>query len=176
MKGGIGSAKFTPLDLAATLESSAAALEHADQPDLQLIATISRAEAARIHTLLPSGEDAREVLDRPIFKHTVVHISPPDKPIELTLQIAPIKDVRVVRLHYRALDSPTATVIEKPAALSIPFTIPGSPNDLLYYFEIIDRSNHGWFEPDPMTATPFHIVRMQDPQPPAPVNPPAKDY
>ncbi len=105
------------------------------------------------------------VLTRPQFTHVVVRNATPDQPINLTLQIAPIKDVRLVRLHYRPVDSGATSVIEKPAAASVAFTIPPVPSDILYYFEIIGKSNSGWFEPDPLVATPYHVIHVE-PKPP----------
>jgi len=76
--------------------------------------------------------------------------------------VNPVKDVRLVRLHYRTVDSRAqTTVIEKPAAASMTFTIAGSVSDLIYYFEIISRENSGWFEPDPDSGTPYHLVRIE---------------
>ena len=72
------------------------------------------------------------------------------KDVTLTLPAAALKDIRTVRLHYRPADSsgPSA-VVERPAAASMNFTIAGADSDLIYYFEIINRENSGWFEPDP---------------------------
>jgi hypothetical protein len=164
----IASAKYTPLNLARAIQT-AAALEESAVPDLRLLATMGRGEATKLRdayrAVMPDGEASPE-LPAPLFKHAIVHVSPPDKAIELTLQIAPIKDVRVVRLHYRALNSSTTMVIEKPAALSVSFTIPPTTADLLYYFEIIDKGSGGWFEPDPAMAAPYHVIRIQAPTPP----------
>jgi hypothetical protein len=187
------SAKRRPLDLADSLAMAAAQLEPAALPDLQLLAMLARDEATKIRAANPAGEIAKAgpasaappatagLLDpavsasglpvslRPQFTHSIVHTSPPDRPIDLTLQIAPAKDASVVRLHYRTLNSsagnsaPTS-VIEKPAAASVAFTIPSASSDLLYYFEILDRSGGGWFEPDPAAATPFHVIHIQPKQ------------
>jgi hypothetical protein len=176
----VASAKRTPLDLADWLASEAAELAGSQVPDLQLLATLARGEATRLRDafdaevakagLANAGPLANTApLPPPQFTHTVVHTAPPDQPINLTLQIAPTKDarlvdLRVVRLHYRALDSSTTTVMEKPAAASVSFTIPLAPSDLLYYFEIL-RANSGWFEPDPAIATPYHVIRIEPKQP-----------
>ena len=99
---------------------------------------------------------------RPQFTHAAVKSAPVDKEINLTFDVNPLKDVRLVRLHYRPVDSPAqTTVIEKPAAASMTFTIEGSVSDLIYYFEIISRENSGWFEPDPESGTPYHLVRIE---------------
>jgi hypothetical protein len=55
-------------------------------------------------------------------------------------------------------------VIEMPAAADVSFTIPAldiTGNwDLLYYFEILGADGNGWFEPDPLTATPYWTVHI----------------
>ena len=84
-----------------------------------------------------------------------------DQPINLTFQIGSMKDVRTVRLHYRLVDSTESSVIEIPAAASMTFTIPEAASDLLYFFEITNRENSGWFEPDPDSAKPYHVVRVE---------------
>jgi hypothetical protein len=162
----VASAKPTPLDLADSLVAAAKQLSPSSLPDFQLLAQLSSNEAVRLRAAaqaagLSAEDSGREPLARPQFTHIVVHTSPPDQPITVTLQIAPIKDVRTVRLHYRALDSAATSVMEKPAAPSVAFTIPAASSDLLYYFEILDRLNGGWFEPDPASATPYHVIRIQ---------------
>lgn len=185
----VASAKRTPPDLADSLAIAAAQLASSAVPDLQLLATLARGDATRLRAaydaaiaaampsaappadpsspeaLLKSGSvsgaPAAPVPLRPQFTHTIVHTSLPDQPINLALQIAPIKDLRVVRLHYRALDSSTTSVIEKPAAASVTFTIPAASSDLLYYFEILNRLNGGWFDPDPAVATPYHVIHVE---------------
>lgn len=101
---------------------------------------------------------------RPQIAHLPVKIIAAGQPITLTIQINPVKNVRVVRLHYRSLDARIWKTIEKPPA-SLIFTIPAAdlPPDsqIVYYFEILNRENTGWFEPDPMTTIPYHWVRVE---------------
>ena len=109
---------------------------------------------------------AAKRLARPQFVHVPLKTAIAEQPINLTLQLGAIKDIRTVRLHYRAADSAGLTrlltsVIEKPAAASMTFTIPGASVDLLYYFEILNRENSGWFEPDPDKANPYHVIRIE---------------
>jgi hypothetical protein len=67
-----------------------------------------------------------------------------------------------VLLHYRAADSAALSgVIEKPAAAVMNFTIPGALSDLVYYFEILNRENSGWFQPDPEQMKPYHLIRIE---------------
>jgi hypothetical protein len=110
-------------------------------------------------------------LPRPQISRTLVKNALPDQPVTLTLQITPPKDVVAVHLHYRTTN-PTvpAKVIEKPAEASMSFTIPGPDIavnwDLLYYFEILNRDNHGWFEPDPLAGAYYDLVTIAAPPPP----------
>ena len=102
---------------------------------------------------------------RPSFTHTPVRDAPSDQPLNLTLQLPSTKDIQLVRLYYRPVDRPgPARVVEKPAAASVTFTLAPAdlpPADLLYFFEILNRENSGWFEPDPATAVPYHVVRIE---------------
>jgi hypothetical protein len=101
-------------------------------------------------------------IPRPQITHTPVKSAPVDKEINLTLDLSAVKDVRTVRLHYRPVDSSgEGSVVEKPAAASMAFTIAGADSDLMYYFEIISRENSGWFEPDPDLGVPYHVVRIE---------------
>ena len=31
----------------------------------------------------------------------------------------------------------------------------------MYYFEILNRGGSGWFQPDPQTATPYYVVKVE---------------
>jgi hypothetical protein len=77
-----------------------------------------------------------------------------------------------VRLHYRALNQKVPfKTIEKPAARSRSFIIPGEHVSaawgVMYYFEILDRADGGWFDPDPQKATPYYVVDVRQPETPA---------
>jgi len=116
--------------------------------------------AAPAHEIPPLPK----TIARPQFTDTPVRSAPSDQPLNITLQIPPSKDVQTVRLHYRPVDRPgPAGIIEKPAASSVTFTLTPAdlpPSDVLYFFEILNRDS-GWFEPDPATATPYHVVRIE---------------
>jgi hypothetical protein len=160
------SATIRPVVLANSLATAAGELESSTVPDLQLLAKIARDEATKQRG--SGGSEESPAQPRPAVTHTVVHNATPDQTINLTLQIAPIplasiKDFRMVRLHYRALSATSTTIVEKPAALSVSFAIPPQPSDILYYFGIVDQSGRERLEPDPMTTTPFHIIRVQAP-------------
>ncbi|GEM_PF-1497591 len=101
-------------------------------------------------------------LPRPRIVHLPVKSAPADQPVRLTLQLSPLKEIRTVRLHYRPAESAAlGGVIEKPAASAMTFEIPGSSSDLVYYFEILNRENSGWFEPDPEGMKPFYRIRVE---------------
>jgi hypothetical protein len=106
-----------------------------------------------------------KTIARPQFTETPVRSAPSNQPLNLTIQIPAAKEAQVVRLRYRPVDRPGPSgVIEKPATASVTFTIAPAdlpPSDLLYFFEILNRENGGWFEPDPATATPYHVVRIE---------------
>lgn len=105
---------------------------------------------------------AAKRLPRPTIVDVPVKAAIVDQAITVTLQLGAIKDVRTVRLHYRPADSAAlAAVIEKPAAASMTFSIPGASSDLIYYFEILNRENSGWFEPDPSQMKPYHLIRIE---------------
>ena len=31
----------------------------------------------------------------------------------------------------------------------------------MYYFEVLNRVGRGWFEPDPIVATPYFVVTVE---------------
>jgi hypothetical protein len=45
------------------------------------------------------------------------------------------------------------------------FTIPGADVsakwDLMYCFEVLNKSGTGWFQPDPQAATPYYLVTVR---------------
>ncbi len=162
---GRASAKRTPLDTIAGLNAEAAKLEHADRPDLKLIAKMARDRAERVQASYDAESGGRRLpitkpIPRPQISHTPVKTIQPDHPIELSIQIN-AKDATSVRLHYRLVESTEPHVIEKPAAASVAFTIPPTDYDILYYFEILNRERTGWFEPDPFTSTPYYVIKVE---------------
>jgi hypothetical protein len=114
----------------------------------------------------PSKEipEPLKIPPRPQIAHTPVKIVAADQPITLMLQTNPAKDVRLIRLHYRKLDARDWKTIEKPQApwtFSIPASDLAPDTQFVYYFEILNRENTGWFEPDPLNAIPYHFVRVE---------------
>jgi hypothetical protein len=162
----IASAKFTPSEIAARLDAAAAQLDAATGADLQLLAGLAREQAAQLRSAgdLPAlARGARPALSS--WTHTPPASAPSEKPLTLTLQIAQPKTVSAVRLHYRPTDPAAATqVLEMAAKPEVAFTIPASEItgnwDMQYFFEILHADGSGWFEPDPLTATPYWVVHI----------------
>jgi len=168
----IASAKRTPLETVSALNATAALLAKSSAPDFQLIAKMAceAAEKQRAAYEAELSEGTHQLaatpaplksLPRPQISHTPVKTAAPEQAVEVTIQINPAKEATIVRLHYRPIDSAETTAVEKPAAPSVSFTIPGSLSDLLYYFEILNRENTGWFEPDPFTTSPYHVIKIE---------------
>ncbi|MGH9397344.1 MAG: hypothetical protein ACRD18_10910 [Terriglobia bacterium] len=97
----------------------------------------------------------------------ILHVSPEaiqaGEPLTLTLRISPLVNISVIRLYYRPVDQLAQFKMMEAGPSHLAFTIPGediSPKwDLIYYFEILNKENGGWFEPDPMVRTPYFVVR-----------------
>ena len=67
-------------------------------------------------------------------------------------------------LHYRPINQQAKwKSIEAPPEQQS-FTISAddvsSKWDLMYYFEVLNPADSGWFQPDPHTATPYYVVRV----------------
>lgn len=98
---------------------------------------------------------------RPSLTEVPVRSATAGQPINVSLEIGAVKEVHAVRLHYRAVGAPgISNVIEKPAAASVTFTIPPAETNLIYFFEILTRDG-GWFEPDPVTKTPYYVIKIE---------------
>jgi hypothetical protein len=165
-QGRIASAKFTPPEIAERLEAAAAQLDTAAEADLRLLVGLAREQAAQQRAagdLQALARGARPAVSS--WTHTPPASAPSEKPLTLALQIAQPKTVSAVRLHYRPTDPAAATqVLEMAAKPEVAFTIPASDItgnwDLQYYFEILHADGSGWFEPDPLTATPYWVVHI----------------
>jgi hypothetical protein len=102
------------------------------------------------------------VLPRPVMRHHPPAAAPAGEPLVLRIAVTGSANIRLVRLHYRPVNQLARwQTLEAPPG--VPFTIPGRDVaarwDLMYYFEVIHRAGGGWFEPDPHTTTPYHVVR-----------------
>ncbi|MCL5742385.1 MAG: hypothetical protein M1541_00460, partial [Acidobacteria bacterium] len=77
---------------------------------------------------------------------------------------APAANVVKIRLHYRALNALEKFRTLAADGASATFTIPpehiSGRWDLVYYFEVLNTSGTGWFEPDPSVATPYYVVAI----------------
>jgi hypothetical protein len=162
----IASAKFTPPEIAERLEAAAAQLDHNGDADLRLLAGLARDQASQLRTAGDLPALARGVRPAPSsWAHTPPASAPSEKPLTLALQIAQPKTVSVVRLHYRPTDPAAATqVLEMAAKPEMSFIIPATDItgnwDMQYFFEILHADGTGWFEPDPLTATPYWVVHI----------------
>jgi hypothetical protein len=162
----IASAKFTPPEVAERLDAVAAQIEPAANEDMRLLAGLAREQAAQLRAagdLPASARGARPAASS--WTHTPQASASSEKPLTLSLQIAQPKTVSAVRLHYRPTDPAAATrVLEMAAKPEVSFTIPASDItgnwDLQYFFEILRADGSGWFEPDPLTATPYWVVHI----------------
>jgi hypothetical protein len=159
----IASAKFTPPEISERLDAAVGQIEPAANEDMRLLAGLAREQAAQLRAAggLPGPAKGTP----PLWTHTPPASAPSEKPLTLTLQIAQPKTVSAVRLHYRPTDPAAATqVLELAAKPEVSFTIPASEItgnwDLQYFFEILHADGSGWFEPDPLTATPYWVVHI----------------
>jgi hypothetical protein len=104
-------------------------------------------------------------LPRPNIAHSPPKTAPPDKPLEVMVRILPTAAVKAVRLHYRPVNQLAKFKTLENAGAKGAFTIPAadvsSRWDLMYYFEILNKENTGWFDPDPRVATPYYVVRIE---------------
>ena len=100
---------------------------------------------------------------RPTIVHEAPAGAPPGRPLRLALRIWPAP--AGVRLHYRPLNQLARFKTLEAIGPQPVFVIPGedlSPRwDLMYYFEILGRAGAGWFQPDPLLATPYYVVRIE---------------
>jgi hypothetical protein len=106
---------------------------------------------------MPAAQPAR-----PQMRHEPPSTAPANQPISLQLAISG-GSVRTVRLYFRPVNQ-LAKFKMLEAAPGAEFTIPAadvSPRwDLMYYFEILNDRNNGWFEPDPLRETPYHVIKV----------------
>jgi hypothetical protein len=104
-------------------------------------------------------------LPRPNIAHSPPKTAPPDKPLAVAVRIFPTATVKAVRLHYRPVNQLAKFKTLENAGAKGVFTIPAadvsSRWDLMYYFEILNKENTGWFDPDPRVATPYYVVRIE---------------
>ena len=104
---------------------------------------------------------------RPQIAHLAPKSAPAGRPLTLFLRVYPTIAVKAIRLHYRPLNQLAKFKTLETTPPRSTFTIPAadvSPRwDLMYYFEILNTEKTGWFDPDPATATPYYVVRVESP-------------
>ena len=103
-----------------------------------------------------------EQLVRPQFRHQTPLQAQPRQSLRLELSIDNPAHVTRVRLFYRPLNQLAHfKMMEQPPGQA--FMIPGADitaeYDLMYYFEVLNDANSGWFSLDPLVQTPYYVVR-----------------
>lgn len=105
---------------------------------------------------------------RPGIEHVPPKTAVPGQELALIIRVVPPNGVKAVRLHYRPLNQLAKfKVIENAGAkgaFAIPATDVSDRWDLMYYFEILNEENGGWFQPDPRSATPYYVVTVEAPR------------
>lgn len=108
---------------------------------------------------------APPLLPRPQMAHTPPLVANPGQALELTLSISGASQAKRVRLYYRPINQMEKFKMVE-AAPSAALTIPGadiSPKwDLMYYFEVLNDQNGGWFMPDPHVTTPYYVLKVDE--------------
>jgi len=98
---------------------------------------------------------------RPSIQHAPPSSVKAALPLTLELQCSPAP--RAVRLHYRPVNQ-LVPWKEIEAAPGQKFSIPAADIqdrwDLMYYFEVVDDMQFGWFYPDPLVEKPYFVVTV----------------
>jgi len=111
----------------------------------------------------PPPEKSPKQEARPGFSHVPSTTVEAGKPLTVTLEISPSSSAKLVRLYYRPVDQLADFKVLEASPAHATFTIPGadisSKWDLMYYFEVLNDQNSGWFVPDPAVTTPYYVVK-----------------
>jgi len=106
-----------------------------------------------------------KAMPRPAITHQAPTAVKVGQPVSLQLDISPAAPATRIRLHYRPVNQQAKYKTIENEAGQRAFTIPGDDVsarwDLMYYFEILNRGGSGWFQPDPQTATPYYVVKVE---------------
>lgn len=85
--------------------------------------------------------------------------------LSLTIRVAPGANVQGIRLYYRPVNQLAQFQMAEAQGAHATFTIPGADIsehwDLMYYFEVLNKQDGGWFEPDPAVATPYYLLKVE---------------
>lgn len=113
-----------------------------------------------------------KAVPKPAFEHAPPKTVFAGKPLTLSLRVWPQTSIQSVRLHYRPLNQLASwQTMEAPPQKAM-FTVAGvqidARWDLQYYFEVLTTEGTGWFVPDPLVTTPYHVVTVQVETAPSP--------
>ncbi len=111
---------------------------------------------------VPTPYRTATVRKRPELRHSAPAKAEPGQPLTVRLSIQNTSHVQSVRLYYRPVDQlvPFKMMEARPGAdLTIPKEDISAQWDLMYYFEVINDANGGWFQPDPRVTTPYYVVK-----------------
>jgi hypothetical protein len=125
--------------------------------------------------LVIKGAGSREpppkwITPKPLPRPTMTHEPPvstwPGEELTLRLNIASAAHVTGVRLHYRPVNQlarfKTIEAKGPVATFRIPAEDVSAKWDLMYYFEVLNDQKTGWFQPDPLVATPYYVVKVAE--------------
>jgi hypothetical protein len=97
-------------------------------------------------------------LPRPSMTHEPPRSAEAGKPLTLSLKIVGTAPA-MIRLHYRMLNQSDAfRTLEGNGTFVIPGEDISVRWDLMYYFEVLNTGQSGWFYPDPAAVTPYFVV------------------
>ena len=145
---------------AVTLSASAGKLEIPfPQGDWTISGLIVKLKGGEVASGVPP-EPLRRT--RPKLEHNPPAQATVGSDLKLALAVNDKAHVKAVRLYYRPVDQLAQfKVIEHSAGEA--FVVPGgdipSNFDLMYYFEVLNDGGGGWFQPDPLTTTPYYVVK-----------------
>jgi hypothetical protein len=115
----------------------------------------------------PEPQHWPATLPRPAIEHTPAPFAIANQPLTIALKV---NRGYTIRLHYRAVNqlAKFKTIENDKGQFTIPAEDISLNWDLMYYFEILNKEGGGWFHPDPLTTTPYYVVKVQ-------LTPPPKD-
>lgn len=104
-------------------------------------------------------------IPRPDITHTPPTTATAGQPLMLSIDVQPGENVTSIRLHYRTLNALAKVRTLEISGAAASFTLPAEEIvgdfDLLYYFEVLNSDNRGWFHPDPAVMRPYYILKVQ---------------